>query len=93
MCMCILLVMSKSKRVQVLMEPAEFSLLERLARQRGTSISDLMREAARAQFLVEGDRLRRTRAAQSYLSLPDSDLSDWQSVKMELEERRGKFVS
>ena len=75
------------------MEPREFNVLEQVARKRGTSVSDLMRAAARAQFLVDGDNLRRSRAAQSYLSLPDCDLSGWREVKKELEARRGKVVS
>ena len=93
MSMCILISMSKTKRVQVLMEPKEFDLLERAARKRGSSVSDLMREAARAQFLVTDDGSRGARAVKSFLSLPDAPLPDWGSVKSELEERRGKTIS
>jgi Ribbon-helix-helix protein, copG family len=42
--------MAKTKRVQVLMEPLEFAALERLARSRGASVADLIRDAARAQY-------------------------------------------
>ena len=84
--------MAKTKRVQVLMEPREFNLLERVARKRGSSVSDLMREAARAQYLVDVDRTRRTRAAQSFLSLPDVTLPDWNAVKNELADRHDKIV-
>jgi hypothetical protein len=38
--------MAKTKRVQVLMEPLEFAALERLARSRGASVADLIRDAA-----------------------------------------------
>jgi len=75
------------------MEPKEFSQLQRIARKRGASVSDLMREAARAQYLVEVDRSRRFRAAQSFLSLPEVALPDWGVVKQELEDRYGKDVS
>jgi len=75
------------------MEPGEFDLLARVARKRGSSVSDLMREAARAQFLVDSDRSRRARSVQSFLSLPDVPLPEWDIVKTELEERRGKVVS
>jgi uncharacterized protein (DUF1778 family) len=85
--------MAKTKRVQVLMEPQEFELLERVARTRGSSVSDLMREAARAHFLVDVDRSRRSRAVQRFLSLPDAPLSDWQFVKQELEGRYDQGVS
>jgi hypothetical protein len=75
------------------MEPHEFDLLERVARKRGSSMSDLMREAVRAQFLVDVDRSRRSKAAQSFLDLPDAPLANWPAVKDEIEERHGKDVS
>lgn len=84
--------MARTKRVQVLMEPREFNLLERVARQRGSSISDLMREAARAQYLVDVDRTRRMRAAESFLSLPDVALPDWKAIKNELADCHDKTV-
>lgn len=85
--------MAMTKRVQVLMEPAEFKLLERVARERGSSVADLMRQATRAQFLTDVDRSRRTSAVQSFLSLPDAALPDWESLKHEIENRYGDDVS
>jgi len=85
--------MAKTKRVQILMEPKEFNQLERLARKRGSSVSDLLREAARAQYLVDVDRSRRSRAAQNFLSLPDVSLADWKAIKAELAGRHDKTVS
>jgi uncharacterized protein len=58
---------AKTKRVQVLMEPGEFAELERLARSRGASVADLMREAARAQYLNADEQGRRARAAEAFL--------------------------
>jgi hypothetical protein len=84
--------MAKTKRVQVLMEPREFDLLERMARKRGALVSDLMREAARAQYLLDVDCSRRIRAADDFLSLPDASLPDWNAVKHELAERDDKIV-
>lgn len=84
--------MAKTKRVQVLMEPKEFAALEKLARSRGSSVADMMREAARAQYLQGGDHVRRARSAQSFLSLPDTPLPDWAVLKRELEERRGSDI-
>ena len=80
---------AKTKRVQVLMEPREFAALERLARSRGSSVADLIREAARAQYLDVADRSRRALAAETFLSLPDTPLPDWSVLKQELEDRRG----
>jgi hypothetical protein len=84
--------MAKTKRVQVLMEPKEFDQLERVARKRGSSVSDLMREAARAQYLVDFDRSRRSRAAQNFLGLPDVTLPDWKAIKNELADRHDETV-
>jgi Ribbon-helix-helix protein, copG family len=81
--------MAKTKRVQVLMEPLEFAALERLARSRGASVADLIRDAARAQYLDIADRGRRARAAELFLSLPETPLPEWSDLKQELEDRRG----
>jgi uncharacterized protein (DUF1778 family) len=85
--------MAKTKRVQVLMEPREFELLEREAQKRGSSVSDLMREAARAQYLVNVHQAARARATEAFLELPDAALPDWQAVKKELEERHDPSLS
>jgi hypothetical protein len=79
---------AKTKRVQVLMEPREFAALERLARKRGASVADLIREAARAQYLKADDGIRRARAAELFLGLPDAPLPEWQLLKREIEDRR-----
>ena len=79
---------AKTKRVQVLMEPREFAALERLARSRGASVADLIREAARAQYLKADDGSRRARAAEAFLGLPETPLPEWKLLKRELEERR-----
>jgi hypothetical protein len=93
MYMCILVGMPKTKRVQVLMEPREFDLLARVAKKRGSSVSDLMREAARAQYLEDVDRSRRSHSVQTFLRLPDASLPDWHVLKREIEERRGQGLS
>jgi hypothetical protein len=79
----------KTKRVQVLMEPEEFKVLATLARQRKSSVSDLMRESARAHLLTVVDRSRRSAAAEAFLSLPEGRLPPWKKLKKELEDRRG----
>jgi hypothetical protein len=83
---------SKTKRIQVLMDPGEFDMLERVARKRGSSLSDLMRQAARAQYLVDIGISSRSRALESFLGLPDAAIADWASLKQEIEGRRGKDV-
>jgi Ribbon-helix-helix protein, copG family len=90
--MCILDRVAKTKRVQVLMEPQEFAALERLARSRGSSVADMMREAARAQYLGSANLARRARSAESFLDLPETPLPDWAILKQEIEERRGSDI-
>jgi hypothetical protein len=84
--------MAKTKRVQVLMEPLEFAALERLARSRGASVADLIRDAARAQYLDIADRGRRARAAELFLSLPETPLPEWRVLQLEIEDRRGSAL-
>ena len=69
------------------MEPEEFDLLAEVARRRGASVSDLMREAARAQLLSGVAREARTAAARAFLSLPDAKLPPWGELKREIEGR------
>ena len=71
------------------MEPGEFAALEQLARARHSSVADLMREAARKQYLNPIDRERRAAAAKRFVELPQHPLPDWAEVKEELENRRG----
>lgn len=81
--------MAKSKRVQILMEPDEFVTLTDIARQRGSTLSALLRDAARAQFLPLAERLRRRQAAEAFLSLPELDLPAWAELEQEIEDRYG----
>lgn len=88
-CMCNSVPMAKTKRVQVLMEPEEFQVLEDIARRRGASVSDLMREAARAQILAQVGLAKRKEAARQFLRLPAIPMDDWSDLKAEIEGRRG----
>ncbi len=71
------------------MEPEEFRVLATLARKRKASVSDLMRESARAHLLTVVDRGRRSAAADAFLSLPETRLPSWKALKKELDARRG----
>jgi hypothetical protein len=84
-----MLLVAKTKRVQVLMEPEEFEVLEDIARKRGASVSDLMREAARVQLLAQVGLARRAEAARLFLHLPEATMPSWKALKAELEDRRG----
>jgi hypothetical protein len=84
---------AKTKRIQVLMEPGEFDELERMAGSRGTSVGELMRQAARAQHLATVGSGRRAAAAQRFLGLPDVRLPEWKKLRKEIERRRGAHLS
>ena len=71
------------------MEPDEFNVLEDLARKRGSSVADLMREAARVQLLAQVGLARRAEAARQFLRLPEGKLPEWDELKSEIEARRG----
>lgn len=81
--------MAKTKRVQVLMEPDEFAVLEELARKCGSSVADLMREAARVQLLSQVGLARRAAAVRAFLRLPAAPMPEWKELKAEIEDRRG----
>jgi hypothetical protein len=83
-----ILAMAKTKRVQVLMEPEEFAALEQIAEVRGTSVAELMRDAARAEYLLPAEGQRRAEAARRFLALPAVLVPAWADLKREIEERR-----
>ena len=89
MCMCNKRCMARTKRIQVLVEPDEFNALEQLAQKRGTSVSDLMREAARTQWLAQVEFGRRAEAVRRFLHLPEAVMPEWEDLKAEIEDRRG----
>lgn len=50
--------MAVDKRVQVLMEPVEFTQLEALASSQGISLGELIRQAVRERYLTHTDQRR-----------------------------------
>ena len=61
------------KRVQVLMEPAEFIQIDALATSQGVSVGELIRQAVRERYLTHTDQ-RQTAASQlCRLNLPQLD--------------------
>ena len=75
------------------MEPDEFEELASMARARGTSVGELMRQATRAHHLGAVGRAQRAAAAQRFLGMPDIRLPDWKKLKKEIEDRRGSHLS
>ena len=74
--------MAPTRRVQILMEPEEFRRLQSLARQRKTSVANLIRSAVRETYLAPQPERRPIVDAilRMQLSVPD-----WNDVRDELD--------
>ena len=75
--------MPRTRRAQVLLEPDEYAALERLSRQRGISVSNLIREAvvdAYGPTASGGGRIADEIAA---MNVP---VGDWEDLEREIEE-------
>jgi 16S rRNA U516 pseudouridylate synthase RsuA-like enzyme len=71
-----------TRRLQVLIDEGRYSRLERQARQRGTSVATLVREAIDASFPQGIDRAA---AAQLLLDAQPVPIDDWPVLKAEIE--------
>lgn len=81
--------MARTKRAQVMMEPAEYARLEEIAAGRGCSVAELIRSAVRDRYLtVATDRLRLV----DDITSMDLDVGDWNDMKSEIEEAHGAGV-
>lgn len=80
--------MPATRRTQLLMDPEEFRRLRALARQRKTSVAQLIRTAVREAYLrPEPDRKAIVRAILS-MDLP---AMDWKKVRKEIEAGHAGF--
>lgn len=79
--------MALTKRVEVLFEPEEYRIIERLARSRGVPVAVLVRKAVEERYL-QADLERRRAAVDALLSI-DSDLT-WDEAKKFLDENVGR---
>jgi predicted transcriptional regulator len=81
--------MAKSRRAQVMMEPSEYRVLERLARRNRTTVSDLIRSAVEEKFFSREEQRVAAAEAIGALSL---DVGEWDELRAELEETRSAGV-
>jgi len=72
---------ARTKRTQILMEPQEFRRLRALARQRKTSIGDLIRLAIRQTYFSVADKKAIVEAIVN-MNLP---VIEWDEAKKEIE--------
>ena len=82
--------MARTRRAQVLMEPEEYAILERLAEERGVSVSDLIRAAVRETYLSVAH------SGQGYvddIAAMNVPIGDWEEIEREIEEGHRAGVS
>ena len=75
--------MPATRQAQVLLEPEEYATLEELARQRGTTLSDLIREAVRERYILL--KASREKAVEEIFRL-QIPVADWTSFEDEIEQ-------
>ena len=74
--------MAATRRTQLLMEPAEFRKLQAMARQRRTSVAELIRSALRQAYPATGPERRPVVEAILAMGLPTID---WKRAKKQIE--------
>ena len=74
--------MARTKRAQILMEPAEYQQLEIRAAREGVSVAELVREAVRERYLNPPPRKAEAAAAIIAMTLPDVN---WQDIDLDAE--------
>ena len=74
--------MAVTRRTQLLMEPAEFRKLQAVARQRRTSVAEVIRSALRQTYLSAGHERHPVVEAILAMGLPTID---WKRAKKEIE--------
>ncbi len=74
--------MARTKRAQILMEPAEYKQLEVRAAQEGVSVAELVREAVRERYLQSSPRKTEAAARITAMKLP---VVDWEDVDHDIE--------
>jgi hypothetical protein len=73
-----------TRRLQILVDEARYERLEHLARQRGTSVATVVRDAIDATYPPDADD--RGEAARQLLSAEPIPVDDWASIKSEIED-------
>ena len=71
--------MALNRRVEILLEEDEYEVLRQEAERRGWSFGELMREAARRQFIVPSEREKDE--ALAWLTSQQHDIADWEEAK------------
>lgn len=84
----LILMAELTRRLQVLVEEDIFAHLETVAREQGTSVAALVRDALRRTY--PKDDLPAAVAAERFLARPPVDLGSWEEAKPEIETSLGR---
>ncbi len=79
------------KRVQILLEPAQHTALEREARRRATSVAALVREAVDRRYAAEQGM--RDRAYETLVTGAPLPVTDWPAMEKQLEDARTRDIA
>ena len=71
--------MPRTRRVEILFDPGDYEVVQRVARERGETVGEVIREAV-AHYYVEPALERRRAAARRLLALPPVDIT-WEEAK------------
>ena len=74
--------MARTKRAQILMDPAEYEQLEIRAAREGVSVAELVREAVRERYLKASPR--KAEAAADIIAM-DLPVVDWPDIDRDAE--------
>ena len=81
---------AKTRRLQVLIEDAQWQRLERAAEDRGVSVASLVREAI--ETALPGGAAERRAAAGTVLDAPRMQVPDPEELRDELQALRGRHA-
>jgi hypothetical protein len=91
--MSILILMSKSKRAQIPMDPDEYEKLRLMAEKSGMSVAEVVRQAVGDLYSMSVEKNRREAALEKLFALPTIKVGDWKDLKKEIADRRGSLLS
>jgi hypothetical protein len=79
-----MLMAEMTRRLQILVDEARWNRLEQQAKQRGSSVATLVREAIDIAF--PGGEAEAGETARRILTRPPIDLGDWSAAKSDIED-------
>jgi len=82
-----------SKRVEILLEPAEMESLRRQAKKAKKSMGALIREAVKEKYLTPTPKERKEALRRLFSAECQIDLPPWKQLKKELEESMGRGIA